>query len=75
MKNLKYIGQKILDIGEDIDTCARLRRSSGMMNEPSYPLAIAAYHGHEQMVLLPLEAGVSQALHETRVPLAVATRK
>jgi ankyrin repeat protein len=72
-RDLKGMARMILHLGGDVDTQCGFRR--GVLDNRVTPLVIAAFHGHEKMVRMLLEAGASVFVDGMRIPLAMAIHK
>lgn len=71
-RDLKGMARMILHLGGDVDTQCGFRL---FLDKRVTPLATAAFHGHEKMVRMLLEAGASVFIHGMRIPLAMAIFK
>ena len=60
----------MLQLGGDVNT--QREPGPGRMNKRTTPLVTAAFHGHQRIVALLLEAGASHFVDGRRIPLAVA---
>ncbi|KAH8728848.1 hypothetical protein GQ44DRAFT_818498, partial [Phaeosphaeriaceae sp. PMI808] len=68
-KNLKAMARRILRVGKDMET--RLTIQWTASDKRLTPLATAALHGHSEIVGMLLEAGASQFVDGSRVPLVI----
>lgn len=69
-KNLNFMARRILQVGGDIET--RRTVTSTTSDQQLTPLATAALFGHSKILRMLLEAGASQLVDESRIPLVVA---
>jgi ankyrin repeat protein len=69
-RNLKVMTRRILRVGGDLETRLSISRTAG--DKRLTPLTTAALHGHLGLVRILLEAGASQFLDGSRIPLVVA---
>jgi ankyrin repeat protein len=72
-RNLKRMAQMMIHIGGDVNTQSGLEPS--IMGKRPTPLANAAFHGHERMVRIFLNAGSSYFVDGLRIPLMGAILK